>query len=115
MEKYIKQMSDDVQSYVSQKGIKYKFIVELSLFLHFLTLNPFIGVPEIDYDKPDPKLRLRKCYREKLLQVCKKGEQMLDNFCKIWKEDYLASLRERLQSFLKESRKKSHCLLMLEM
>ena len=30
MEKYIKH-SDDVQSYVSQKGIKYKFIVELSL------------------------------------------------------------------------------------
>jgi len=156
---------DDVQNYVSEKGIKYSFIVELAPWMggfyerlvgvvkralrksigrkmltlihlqtllkeieavvnsrplvyvgddinsnitltpnHFLSLNPDLGIPEIDYDNQDCEFRLRENSQDKLLEVWKKGQKMLDNFWQIWKDEYLASLRERMQFALKAGR-----------
>ena len=44
---------------------------------------------------------------ERLLVTWKKGLRHLDSFWKIWRNDYLLSLRERSQTTLKEARSKS--------
>lgn len=38
----------------------------------------------------------------KLLQISKNGQRLLDNFWKIWGDEYLSSLRERYQTVLKK-------------
>ncbi|CAC5415551.1 unnamed protein product [Mytilus coruscus] len=71
---------------------------------HFLSLNPKVGIPEIDFDIRDPNYNRCESSSNKLLQLLKKGQRLLNSFCAIWREDYLVSLRERIQTKLKTSR-----------
>ena len=73
---------------------------------HFLTLNPNIGIPEIDLNN-DVEYLPDKSIAEKLLETWKKGHKLLDRFWQIWRNDYLLSLRERKQITLKETRVRS--------
>lgn len=68
---------------------------------HFLTLNPYIGVPEIEYEEIDPNYLPTETSTDKLLKIWKKGQKILDSFWKIWRDEYLLSLRERKQTKLK--------------
>lgn len=75
---------------------------------HFLTLNPKIGLPvntEDDTDDMDYKPEISSA--DKLLVTWKKGLKHLSSFWKIWRDDYLLSLRERPQIKLKEPRVQS--------
>ena len=74
---------------------------------HFLTLNPRIGIPECDNDDTDSDYSPHVYSTDKLLLSWKKGLKHLDRFWKIWRDDYLLSLRERTQTKLKEGKKKS--------
>ena len=72
---------------------------------HFLTLNPKIGLPATTRDETDdvdynPDISST----EKLLATWKKGLKHLSSFLKIWRDDYLLSLRERHQTKLKQTR-----------
>lgn len=71
---------------------------------HFLTLNPYIGVPEIEYEELDPNYLPTETSTHRLLKIWKKGQKILDSFWKIWWDEYLLSLRERKQTKLKCSR-----------
>ena len=70
---------------------------------HFLTLNPNIGIPEIVEDNDNEYLPYEST-TERILKVWKKGQNMLNNFWQIWRNEYLLSLRERTQSRLKSNR-----------
>ena len=72
-----------------------------------LSLNPRIGVPEIDFDLSDPTFIPFASTSNKLLKIWKKGQKLLDSFWKMWREDYLMSLRERMQTCLKCGRIRS--------
>ena len=74
---------------------------------HFLTLNPRTSIPECDIDNADSDYSPNVYSTDKLLQNWRKGLQHLDRFWKIWRDDYLTSLRERTQTKLKEGKKKS--------
>ena len=71
---------------------------------HFLSLNPKIAIPEMDFEESD---YIPVSSNEKLIEIWKKGQRHLNVFWKIWKEDYLRSLRERMQSKLKVKGKPS--------
>ena len=73
---------------------------------HFLTLNPNIGIPEIDLNN-DVEYLPDKSAAEKLLETWEKGYKLLDRFWQIWRNNYLLSLRERKQITLKETRVRS--------
>ena len=73
---------------------------------HFLTLNPNIGIPEIDLNN-DVEYLPDNSTAEKLLETWKKGHKLPDRFWQIWRNDYLLSLRERKQITLKETRVRS--------
>ena len=47
-------------------------------FYHFLTINPDVGVPEIDYDLNDTEYKPQDCSADKLIKVWKKGQKMLE-------------------------------------
>ncbi|XP_060597240.1 uncharacterized protein LOC132751135 [Ruditapes philippinarum] len=70
---------------------------------HFLTLNPKIGIPQVS-DENDSEYLPTESSSEKLLKIWKKGQKLLNKFWQIWKNDYLLSLRERMQTRLKASR-----------
>ena len=72
---------------------------------NFLSLNPRIGIPETDVTESE----YSPCESsgEKLLNSWKKGQKLLDKFWKMWREDYLLSLRERTESKLKSKRVQS--------
>ena len=74
---------------------------------HFLTPNPKIGIPEIEDDLDSDYTPVdNTCNR--LLRIWKKGQKLLNEFWRIWREQYLTSLRERTQSSLKVGRVLSH-------
>ena len=73
---------------------------------HFLTLNPQIGLPTCDFDDNDPDFSQNESSAE-LLVKWKKGLKHVDRFWKILKNEYLRSLRERMQTKLLEARKRS--------
>ncbi|MEW8544134.1 MAG: hypothetical protein AB2693_11425, partial [Candidatus Thiodiazotropha sp.] len=75
---------------------------------HFLTPNPKIGIPTCEIDNDDADFSVKSVSTDKLLLSWKKGLRHLDRFWKIWREEYLISLRERTQTKLKEARKRSH-------
>ena len=75
---------------------------------HFLTLNPKIGLPVTTRDiTDDMDYNPVISSAEKLLTTWKKGLKHLSSFWKIWRDDYLLSLRERQQIKLKQPRVQS--------
>lgn len=64
---------------------------------HFITLNPYTGIPEMDNDDEDPEYKPSENSADKLLRIWKKGEKMLEKFWQVWRNEYLLSLRERTQ------------------
>ena len=66
--------------------------------LDFLSINartvpPTLMIPE---EEDDPNFRLKEPKSaKKLLETLKKGQKYLEHFWKIWKDDYLLSLRGR--------------------
>ena len=75
---------------------------------HFLSLNPQIGLPTYNQDDTDDDdYNPQMTTTERIVTTWKKGLKHLDNFWRIWREDYLLNLRERSQRNLKESRTQS--------
>ena len=75
---------------------------------HFLTLNPTTGVPELEHGNNDMDYNPYESTAERVLQTWKKGQRLLNMFWKIWRDEYLLSLRERTQSMLKSRRVQSN-------
>ncbi|XP_045158778.1 uncharacterized protein LOC123524558 [Mercenaria mercenaria] len=73
---------------------------------HFTCLNPNIGIPECEISSEDPDFKVIESSADKLLAIWKSGQKLLDTFWKIWKEEYLCSLRERTQTNLKQGKPK---------
>ena len=71
---------------------------------HFLTMNPKTGITELQYDTNDPDFNPYESSTERLLKTWKKGQKLLNDFWKIWRDEYLLSLRERYQKVLKSGR-----------
>ncbi|XP_045201835.2 uncharacterized protein LOC123555228 [Mercenaria mercenaria] len=71
---------------------------------HFLTLIPTIGIPESEKDDKDTDFRTKESTKDRLLEIWKKGQKVLNMFWTIWRNDYLLSLRERTQTRLKTGR-----------
>lgn len=71
---------------------------------HILTLNPIIRIPETETDDHDKDYHLNVSSSEKLLSVWKKGQRLLNLFWKLWRDEYLLSLRQRMQTRLKGKR-----------
>jgi hypothetical protein len=74
---------------------------------HFLTLNPNIGIPEC-LEENDSDYSPYESSVDRLLNIWKRGQKLLNKFWKVWRDDYLLSLRERTQSRLKTHRIQSH-------
>ena len=75
---------------------------------HFLCLNPKIGIPETVHGNDDPDYTPYESSERNVLQIWKKGERLINQFWKAWRDDYLLSLRERTQYKLKSGRIQSH-------
>ncbi|CAC5404452.1 unnamed protein product [Mytilus coruscus] len=158
----------DIQNYVSNKGISWKFIVELTPWMGgfyerlvglakrslrktigkvclsveqlrtllteveavvnsrplayigedidsnivltpscFLTLNKHTGIPERINNDDDPEYKPQFSSTDNLLELWKKGQKHLNRFWKVWRDDYLLSIRERTTVKLKEKRVRS--------
>ena len=75
---------------------------------HFLTLNPKIGLPITTADDTnDTDYNPEFSSADTLLVTWKKGLKLLSSFWKIWRDEYLLSLRERQQIELKQPRVQS--------
>ncbi|KAK2559409.1 hypothetical protein P5673_018033 [Acropora cervicornis] len=73
----------------------------------FLSLNPKIGVPFLeteDEQLQDPDFVEKLSSAKKLLETWKKGQKHLNTFWKLWFHEYVLSLRERSQKYLKAPR-----------
>ncbi|XP_060600639.1 uncharacterized protein LOC132754069 [Ruditapes philippinarum] len=75
---------------------------------HFLTLNPSIGIPESHIDEKDTDFIAHYNSSDRLMNIWKKGQKLLNMFWVIWRNDYLLNLRERTQSKIKTGRVQSH-------
>ena len=64
---------------------------------HFLCLNPKIGIPETVHGDDDPDYTPYESSERNVLHIWKKGERLINQFWKAWRNDYLLSLRERTQ------------------
>ena len=75
---------------------------------NFLSLNPTVGMPQFETENlQDPDYLPKLSSAENLLQTWRKGMNLLTQFWKVWKNDYLKSLRERTQTQLHQSRLKA--------
>ncbi|XP_053403034.1 uncharacterized protein LOC128558208 [Mercenaria mercenaria] len=71
---------------------------------NFLTNNPKkIGILETEIVADSDYLPVEST-EEKLIELWKNGQRLLDIFWKVWKHEYLLSLRERTQTVLKTGR-----------
>ena len=70
----------------------------------FLSLNPKTGNSELKVDDIDPDYLPRLSTAQHLLETWKRGEKHLTSFWQAWRDEYLLSLRERMQTHLKERR-----------
>ena len=70
---------------------------------HFLSPSTKTGTPhfDIDDDSDADCKRNKLSSKESLLNTWKKGQNLLEAFWKVWRNDYLLSLRERSQIKLK--------------
>ncbi len=74
----------------------------------FITMNPKTGFAGMELNLEDPDFQDGTLSsKDKLLDTWKKGQAHLDQFWKLWSEDYLLSLRERRQRDLKGPRVQS--------
>ncbi|XP_060588478.1 uncharacterized protein LOC132743899 [Ruditapes philippinarum] len=64
---------------------------------HFLTINPKTGVPENIIDINDENYEQRESSSERLLKLWKKRQKTLDDFWKIWRDEYLVFVKEAKQ------------------
>jgi hypothetical protein len=71
---------------------------------HFLTLNRNVCSPDIDQNEDDYTYKPTESTADALLKNWHKGQKLLSAFWKIWREEYLLSLRERTQVKLKYGR-----------
>ena len=72
---------------------------------HFLSLNRNIGLPEMDKTIDiDGEYLPYESSGSTILKLWKKGLRILDSFWRLWRNDYLLSLRERTQSQLKSGK-----------
>jgi hypothetical protein len=72
---------------------------------HFLTINTKTGLPDVNNDNVTDFDYVKKLSSaDKLIDYCKKGQKYLQHFWKLWQEEYLLSLREKSQRFLKQPR-----------
>ena len=71
---------------------------------HFLTINLKIGIPETSDDSSDTDYTPADSSCDGLLVIWIIVQKMLNEFWRIWREQYLTSLRERTQTFLKARR-----------
>ena len=65
---------------------------------HFLSLNSYMGVPELENCETDEDFNPDESTADRLLQNWKKGQKFLNGFWKLSRDDYLLSLREREQA-----------------
>ena len=70
---------------------------------HFLTLNPKTGIPVLEISDDHDFIPNEKT-SDKLVSLWKNGQPLLDVFWKIWRDEYLLSLRERFQTHVKDGR-----------
>lgn len=70
---------------------------------HFLSLNPHNGVPEVQKQR-DSDFSPLPSTRSNIIDVWKKGQNLLNMFWQIWRNEYLLSLRERNQTELRAHR-----------
>ena len=70
----------------------------------FLSLNPKTGNPEMEVDDIDPDYLPHVSTAQHLLETWKRGQKHLTSFWKASRDEYLLSLRERMQMHLKEGR-----------
>jgi hypothetical protein len=75
---------------------------------HFLSLNPNLGIPEMETKDKDSDFSPSECTSDKLQAIWKKGQNILNGFWRIWRDEYLISLRERMQSEPKSKKTQSH-------
>ena len=68
---------------------------------HFLSLSATVSLPQGTAEE-DPDFRMSMSSAEHLLEVWKKGQKRLNTFWTHWRTQYLASLRERQQTELKQ-------------
>ena len=76
----------------------------------FLSLNPKTGVPSLQTDHEqlqDPDFIKSLSSPKEILENWKKGQKHLNTFWTLWFEEYLLSLRERGQRYLKGPRVQS--------
>ena len=70
---------------------------------HFLMMNPKTGVPVLEEDTYLDFVEPISL-KEHLLEKWKLSQQSINNFWRVWVNDYLLSLRERYQRALKQGR-----------
>ncbi|XP_053376986.1 uncharacterized protein LOC123529097 [Mercenaria mercenaria] len=73
----------------------------------FLGLNPKTGIPTTTTEDMDSDYSPYEITSVKLLSIWRKGQHVLNEFWKIWREEYLTNLRERMQSELKSKKTQS--------
>ena len=71
---------------------------------HFLCLNPKTGIPETVNDDGDEDYTPYQSSERNVFRIWKKGERLVEQFWRAWREDYLLSLRERKQYKLSSGR-----------
>ena len=73
----------------------------------FLSLNTATGPPHLNTKDNDPEYTDKTTSADKLLSSWKKGLSYIDQFWKIWSDEYLLSLRECYQQNHRSPRAKS--------
>ena len=103
----------EIESVVNSRPLVYvdnEIENEIITPAHFLSLNPKTGTPILkqiddDDDINDPDYQNEELTTaQKLLETWKKGNRHLEQFWKVWKDQYLLNLRERNQKYNKHPR-----------